>query len=632
MRALIRQTINMDRGGKILLVLLADTILIIVCAWLALFLRVGDPWAETFLPGLARLLMFWLVAGGLMSMLLEVPWISVRSFVADNIAKIALLCATLAGSGFVLNLMFDAAAPRSVPIIFGLLLLVGMVGLRIALVYTLERLNQTGAPGERVLIYGAGSAGLQLAKALERSEDARAFAFVDDNPNLQNMRLGSLKVHAPGDLKAVLRKHEISQIVLAIPSANRARKREILLELQQYNRKLLTLPHFVNFISGASLTEQLRKVTAEDLLGRLARQIDMPDIKSAYTGRNVMVTGAGGSIGSELCVQLALTGAARLVLFEISEVALYQIHRQIEASGFDGELVPVLGSVTDAAGLARILNAYQIETVLHAAAYKHVPLIEDNAVAGAANNALGTRTLAMACQDAGVRNVILVSTDKAVRPTNVMGASKRFAEMAMQDLQTRSDTTLFSMVRFGNVLDSSGSVIPLFRDQIAKGGPVTVTHPDVTRFFMTISEAAQLVLLAGTYATGGEVYVLDMGKSVKIIDLARNLIALSGLHEKAKGSEIGDIEIVFTGLRPGEKLYEELLLGDNLVGTPHPKIMCAREDHLTEFEMAAAVRRLEKAVEAGAPDAVRQVFLDVVDGFCQVPQNEGAETLKQTET
>lgn len=622
MRDRLRHLTDIDRKGKILLVLMADSALIVFAAWLALYLRLGDPWDELFLPSLARLLMFWLVAGGLLSVFLELPWIAVRSFSPQNIVKIALMGAGLGVSGFVLNLMFADPAPRSVPIIFGVLLLVGMVGLRLGLAWLFHHVEELSRPRERVLIYGAGAAGLQLARALAGSEDAVALAFVDDDPNRQNMRYGSLKVYSTAKIPALLRRHEISQIVLAIPSASRARKREILKGLQRYNRKLLTLPHFDNFIGGGSLANQLREVTAEDLLGRMTRQIDMPQINAAYLDRSVMVTGAGGSIGSELCAQIARAGVRRLVLFDLSEVALYQVHRALAEAAPNVELVPVLGSVTDGALLARVLERYKIETVLHAAAYKHVPLIEENAVAGAANNALGTRTLALACEGAGVGQMILVSTDKAVRPTNVMGASKRFAEMVLQDLQARSRGTRFAMVRFGNVLDSSGSVIPLFRDQIARGGPVTVTHPEVTRFFMTISEAAQLVLLAGTFAEGGEVFVLDMGEPVRILDLARNLISLSGRQERAPGSDAGDIEIVFTGLRPGEKLYEELLLGNNLVGTPHPKIMCAREAHLSEFETAAVIKRLERAVAAGDDAEVREVFLDAVDGFCQEPSGE----------
>jgi FlaA1/EpsC-like NDP-sugar epimerase len=617
MNQILRRLTDMDRSGKIMLVVVADAGLIVVAAWLALYLRMGDPWDELYIHGLCRLVMFWLIAGGLLSFMMELPWIAIRSIGPRSLVKILLLSTILSVFGFILNLTFEDPTPRSVPFIFGLLLLVLMAGLRMAVGWLFTQSEELSRPRDRVLIYGAGAAGQQLARALDRSDDTLAVAFVDDDPKKQNMRYGALKVHAPERIEALLRRHEVNKIVLAIPSLPRERRREVLRRLQGYNRKLLTLPHFENFIGSGSLSAQLRAVTAEDLLGRSTRKIDLPEIKAAYAGQVVMVTGAGGSIGSELCRQIVKAGARVLVLFDISEVALYQIHRELEGLQSAARLVPVLGSVADAAHVKQVILTHEVGIILHAAAYKHVPLIESNEVAGAANNALGTRTLALAAEAAGVRQFILVSTDKAVRPTNVMGASKRFSELVIQDLQMRSRGTTFAMVRFGNVLDSSGSVIPLFREQIARGGPVTVTHPEVTRFFMTIAEAVQLVLLAGTFAKGGDVFVLDMGEPVKIVDLARNLIALSGLQERQPGGTDGDIEIRFTGLRPGEKLYEELLLGSNLAGTPHPKIMCAHEAHLSEFETASAVKRLEQAVRAGNARAVREVFLEVVDGFCQ---------------
>ena len=361
----------------------------------------------------------------------------------------------------------------------------------------------------------------------------------------------------------------------------------------------------------------LNELSADALLGRDKVDLDLPEISESYEGRSVFVSGAGGSIGSELARQVVAARARKVVLYEHSEYALYTVERALRpvAELYGIRLVPVLASVTDANRVQAVLRDEEVDIVLHAAAYKHVPLIEGNEIAGVFNNVIGTQVMAVAARSAGVRRFMLVSTDKAVRPTNIMGATKRLAELVVQDMQTRSEHTVFSMVRFGNVLGSSGSVIPLFREQIKAGGPITLTHTDVTRFFMTIPEEARLVLLAGSYAEGGEVFVLDMGEPVRILDLARRMIGQSGLRLRDDENPDGDIEIRFTGLRPGEKLFEELLIDARNLPTPHPKIMRAQEIKLSELEMARLVRDLTAAIELNDKNAVREIVRASVDGY-----------------
>lgn len=375
-----------------------------------------------------------------------------------------------------------------------------------------------------------------------------------------------------------------------------------------------------NFADADRLTEcggGLAEISADALLERDKIELDLPEISDSYEGRCVFVSGAGGSIGSELARQVVAAGARKVVLYDHSEYALYTIERALRAIAevHGVRLVPVLASVTDEIRAHAVLREQEVDIVLHAAAYKHVPMIEDNEIAGARNNVIGTQTMAVAARAAGVRRFMLVSTDKAVRPTNIMGATKRLAELVIQDMQTRSESTVFSMVRFGNVLGSSGSVIPLFREQIRTGGPITLTHADVTRYFMTIPEAARLVLLAGSYAEGGEVFVLDMGDPIRILDLARRMVSLSGLRLRDEDHPEGDIEVRFTGLRPGEKLFEELLIDARTLPTPHPKIMRAEEIKLSELEMARLLRDLTTAIDQNDKAAVRQIVQASVDGY-----------------
>ncbi|UWQ21729.1 nucleoside-diphosphate sugar epimerase/dehydratase [Jannaschia sp. W003] len=468
-----------------------------------------------------------------------------------------------------------------------------------------------------VLIYGAGTTGRQLAHALQSNGTIDVVAFVDDNTSLQRHAVAGLPVYAPSHLAELVRRYEIGRVCLAMPSVSPPKQAQIARRLVAMGTEVQSVPSFSQLIGGEPLDQRLEPLDPMRFLPRDELDPALMNVADTYEGRTAMVTGAGGSIGSELCRQLLAARPRRLVMLDVSEFSLYTIHSELAtlADRVGVELVPLLGSVADEALMRRILREQGVELVLHAAAYKHVPLVEANVEAGIRNNVFGTRTMARAAVAEGVERFILVSTDKAVRPRGVMGASKRLAEMVVQDLAARAEGTVFAMVRFGNVLGSSGSVVPLFQDQIRRGGPVTVTHPQVCRYFMTIPEAARLVLTAGAMAQGGEVFVLDMGKPVTIAQLARQAIEAAGYAVRDRGNPDGDIEIVYTGLRPGEKLFEELSYDGNLADTAHPKIRCARETRLPELELAACLREIDRALEGGDAEAVRALLADRIEGF-----------------
>ncbi|MGM0906934.1 MAG: polysaccharide biosynthesis protein [Pseudomonadota bacterium] len=472
---------------------------------------------------------------------------------------------------------------------------------------------------DRVIIYGAGSAGRQLAQALANGDDFHPVMFVDDDAALQQTSVLGLKVVSPEDINHVIRELDIQRILLALPGTPRSRRRQILEVLESLPVKVQTVPGMADMVNGDLSIDQLQDVKVEDLLGR-DPVVPVPQLMEKHiTGQTVLVTGAGGSIGAELCRQILKQRPKTLVLYELSEFALYAIERELTQiclqHGIGAEIIPVIGTVQRRNRIETVLRAFTVDTVYHAAAYKHVPLVEYNMVEGVRNNVFGTWHTAEAAISAGVKQFVLISTDKAVRPTNVMGTTKRLSELVLQGLAKRQASTRFSMVRFGNVLGSSGSVVPLFKEQIEQGGPVTVTHPDITRFFMTIPEAAQLVIQAGTMGHSGSVFVLDMGDSVKIVDLARKMIRLSGLEEKTSKNPHGDIEIEFTGLRPGEKLYEELLIGDNVEASDHPRILRANEQALSWDEMERLLTLLDDACQRFAIDELRQLLLDAPTGY-----------------
>lgn len=607
---------SLSRRQKRLILLVLDTCLVPVALYLAYGLRFGM--VVPLEPTMAAwpLLLCLTFAAPVIALAFRLPWIKLAALDGSATVRLALAAASLGAIAMVVSYMLAIDGPRSVPIIFAALMFSGMLGARylaLALMSTPWR-DQQGVP---VAIYGAGVAGIQLASALRKSREVRPVVFVDDNPSLHGLIIAGLKVQPSEALRADIERHDIRRVLLAMPSQTEARQNAIAEQLRALNVEVQALPSYVDLISGKG--GELKTVEPDALLGRDKVDLDIPEIAKTYAGRVIMVTGAGGSIGSELCRQLLDCRPAGIVLFEQSEFALYEIDRELRprAAEMGIAITTRLGSVTNAPRVKAVLHDEGVDIVLHAAAYKHVPIVEDNEIEGARNNVVGTQTVAEAARAAGVERFILVSTDKAVRPTNIMGATKRMAELVIQDMQTRSEDTRFAMVRFGNVLGSSGSVLPLFQRQIATGGPVTVTHQDVTRFFMTIPEAARLVLLAGAYATGGDVFVLDMGQPMKIMDIARRMIELSGARVKEHGGPDG-IEIKVTGLRPGEKLYEELLIDDDsLIGTPHSKILRAQEERLSQIEVAAMLKDLRRAVEEGDPKLLRGLVERNVSGYHQ---------------
>ncbi len=482
---------------------------------------------------------------------------------------------------------------------------------------------------KRVVIYGAGRSGMQLLFALRAGRDYVPVAFFDDNPAIQEAELAGLRVHPPENLPEFLAAREVDEVLLAIPSAGRARKAEIINRLEGLHCKVRLVPSMSEMVSGNLTVDAIREVDIEDLLGRDAVAPDLSLLSRCVSGKVVLVSGAGGSIGSELCRQIVRLQPVRLVLMELSEFALYTIEQELlslcSRLKLQVEIVALLGSVIHQRRNERIMASFGVQTVYHAAAYKHVPLVEHNPVEGVRNNTVGTRRMAEAALAAGVETFVLISTDKAVRPTNVMGASKRLSELVLQGLARQGGATRFCMVRFGNVLGSSGSVVPLFRKQIAAGGPITLTHPEITRYFMTIPEAAQLVIQAGAMGLGGEVFVLDMGQPVRIIDMARRMVHLSGLTVIDEENPEGDIAIEIVGLRPGEKLYEELLIGENVEGTSHPLIMRAYEHELPWPWLEERLSGLDRACQAFDYEKVLEMLATLVKEY--TPARHGDDEL-----
>lgn len=489
--------------------------------------------------------------------------------------------------------------------------------------------------GIKIAIYGAGKAGMQLAKALQVTQEYRCLAFIDDDQQMQGSAIAGIKVVAPSEIQHLIDKQDIKEVLLALPSISKQRQKQILDTLEPFKVRVKVTPSIQSLVNGELRLQDIRDVEIEDLLGRDSVVPDVNLLATCIVNKSVMVTGAGGSIGSELCRQILQQRPRRLILLDMSEFSLYSIEQELQSlfstlqiekavqseqsakseNKFDCDIIPFLGSIEDHDKLRKIFTSYQVETVYHAAAYKHVPLVEHNPIEGIRNNVFGTAALAQAAIDAGVKQFVLISTDKAVRPTNVMGATKRLAELILQAHAKRQDGTRFCMVRFGNVLGSSGSVVPLFRKQILQGGPITLTHPDITRYFMTIPEAAQLVLQAGAMATGGDVFVLDMGEPVRIIDLAKRMVHLCGLEVKTANNPEGEIEIHHVGLRPGEKLFEELLIGDNVERTTHPLIMRAQEAQLTWDNLSAALEELDQACQHFNYEKIRELLQQLVSEY-----------------
>ena len=619
--------LGLPRLIKRVIVLLVDTSLCVLSVYLAFYLRIGE-WVPIFLESSWRPI--WVVAA---SIIVGIP-IFISFGLYREIFRYSgwFALSTLAKAMLTYGLIFFAVftligvpdVPRTIGIIQPLILLM-LVGCTRALAsYWLsnsyrKQLKLASIP--KVLIYGAGEAGRQLAAALSHSYEMQVAGFMDDDSSLHGSRLVGHRIYNPASLVDIVSALGISGILLAIPSASRFRRNQIIQLALQAKVSIQTLPSMSDLASGKVSTQDLRSLDIDDLLGResVVPNTDLLS-KNSYQ-KTVMITGAGGSIGSELCRQIIGQQPKVLILLDQSEFALYKIHQDLinrldKSESIDQiKIIPLLGSVTDANRISLIVREYRPHTIYHAAAYKHVPLVESNAIEGVRNNALGTYVIAKIASDLEVPNFVLISTDKAVRPTNLMGASKRLAEMILQALAQNSSKTKFSMVRFGNVLDSSGSVVPIFRQQIKDGGPVTVTDFRVTRYFMTIPEAAQLVIQAVSLADGGEVFLLDMGESIKIIDLARKMIELSGLDIKDEKNPDGDIEITEIGLRPGEKLYEELLLVGEPAVTRHPRIFKAHEEFLAWVVLDKKLLALQQIIETNDQQALVGLLQELVPGF-----------------
>lgn len=484
---------------------------------------------------------------------------------------------------------------------------------------------------KKVIIYGAGNAGIQLSNALKNSREFENLAFIDEAKTLNNKYLGSIRVYSPDKLGKLIKRWNIDEVLVAIPSASRNRLNSILNEVEQYSVRVRILPGVAEVAQGKVSVSELKEIDMNDLLGRSEVLPDNDLLRKDIEGRVVLVTGAGGSIGSELSRQVYNLEPVKLIILDSSEYSLYLIKNELESMNRDIELYSILADVTNKERLKIIFREFGVNTIYHAAAYKHVPLVEQNPFEGIRNNIFGTLSCAQMAVEENVDTFVLISTDKAVRPTNIMGASKRFAEMILQalSLSKENHNTRMLMVRFGNVLGSSGSAIPLFEQQISNGGPITVTHPEIVRYFMSISEASELVIQAGAMGKGGDVFVLDMGDPVKILDLAKRLIFLSGLEVRDESNPNGDIEIIFSGLRPGEKLYEELLIGENVSQTKHKQIWRAEEDTLSKEELFKSLELLQEASFKNDVIALKKILEEVVEGFTSEKEIVDAISVQQ---
>ncbi|MET4001070.1 nucleoside-diphosphate sugar epimerase/dehydratase [Marinobacterium sp. MBR-109] len=617
--------LHASRRSKQAVLIASDLVMLFMACWMALSLRLGEVWAPLqsywlpcllvpviSVPVMAKLGLYRAVIRYMSHTTL---WVSVKAVTLSVVIWTAVI------------MLLEVPVPRSVLFIYWFTAVPLVAGSRLyarwLIRYVLPGGKHRYQNAETVVLFGAGSAGNQLATALNNSSEMRAVAFVDDDAQKQGTEISGLRVYPLDELPDLIEKYGVESVLLSISNLTRSERRILVERIDAYPVAVKVVPGVTELASGELQISDIRDVDVVDLLGRDAVEPNRALLGACIRQQVVMVTGAGGSIGSELCRQIVQQGPIRLVLFELSEYVLYQIEKElseyIARHDLTVDLIPVLGSVQDADHLQQVMRHYAVGTVYHAAAYKHVPIVEYNMAAGLRNNVFGTLKTAKAAIAAGVRNFVLISTDKAVRPTNVMGASKRLAEMVLQALSERTrqqgQDIRFAMVRFGNVLGSSGSVIPLFRRQIEAGGPLTVTHPDITRYFMTIPEAAALVIQAGSMGSSGDVFVLDMGKPVKIADLAREMIHLAGLRVRDEANPEGDIEICYTGLRPGEKLYEELLIGGDVKGTEHPMIMRAAEEMLPWDELLPRLDRLEQLLGQWDHAAVRDLLLHTVSGY-----------------
>jgi FlaA1/EpsC-like NDP-sugar epimerase len=635
--------INLSRRNKKLVLLCVDSVLLVSVILLSFSIRLG----YFYFPESG--LIFWAIFGA--------PIIATPIFVRFGLYRVviryigfkALWSIVQAVSLYallwsVIGLLASVdGIPRSVILINWLLGIVIIAGSRMTARWVLlgTSISQNTTDITNVVIYGAGTSGRQLSTALRLSSEFKTVAFIDKDPELLGQSIHGINVVPSDNLEQLIKTKNVTQVLLAIPSLSRAQRNEIIHFLEPFQVLVRSLPGVSELAQGKVKVADLREVSVKDLLGRDSVAANKELLSLNITNKVVMVTGAGGSIGSEMCRQVLLLKPQVLILFERSELALYNIDQELSRTAMPStKILPMLGSVSNTNRLSQIMKRFDVHTIYHAAAYKHVPMVEYNNTEGVSNNVFGTLNCALAAIDYGVETFVLISTDKAVRPTNTMGATKRFAEMILQALTLKQNLakqnsergaeeeqygTRFSMVRFGNVLDSSGSVIPLFKEQIKQGGPVTVTDPEILRYFMSIPEAVELVIQAGAMSKGGDVFVLDMGKPVKILDLAKKMISLSGLMLKDELHQDGDIEIEYTGLRPGEKLYEELLIGENISKTDNPMIMRAEEEMLIWDDLKLIIDELEGAISRGDQAKLRQLLVKAVPGF--KPQSEITDIL-----
>ena len=609
----------LPRFAKRLIALLVDLSFCVFTVWLAYYLRLGEFIilnGNTLIPVFGSIFLalpIFIVSGLYRAIFRYSGWPALLA-VARAVSVYGLIYASI----FTAIGMPDV--PRTVGIIQPILLLLFAGSSRaLARVWLGNQYQAILRKAERpkILIYGAGQTGRQLAAALHNSHEMQVTGFIDDDDRLHGHLLNGLPIYDPNDLNSLVQIKKINSVLLAMPGIERNRRNQILTMMRDSHVSVRTLPNVTDLAQGRISASDVRELDIDDLLGREIVSPNYILLAKNISNKIVLVTGAGGSIGSELCRQIMQIGPSKLLLIEQSEFALYKIQQELENKHGKEKiiLVPLLASAQDTIRMNEIFSTWQPETVYHAAAYKHVPIVEHNPAEGIKNNVFGTLTTAKAALENGVKDFVLVSTDKAVRPTNIMGASKRLAEMVLQALSNYQTNTRFTMVRFGNVLGSSGSVVPKFRQQIRDGGPITLTHADITRYFMTIPEAAQLVLQAGAMAKGGDVFILDMGEPVKIYDLVLKMIGLSGLTLKDENYPDGDIEIQITGLRPGEKLFEELLIGDNPIATTHPRIMKANESFIPWSKLEEQLNGLEVALGVNDVNLIRIILKDLVIGY-----------------
>jgi len=617
---------SLSRTQKRNILIAVDSALIPAALFFAISLRLPTDGAWqlvlSYLPVLPYIL---IVAVGL-SIWLGVSSTTLNDYETGSIGRTAVFSILITAASVILTSAAEISMGLKTQILFGITFFVFSIIGRAVLLQVVLAIYRAGTNRCRVLIYGAGTTGMQLVSALRSHEIIEPVAFVDDSQTLQGLNVLRLPVYSPVRIAEIVADNKIDRVLLAMPSQTQPKQMQIARRLQKMGLEVQTLPSFSQLIGEEALVEKLTPINPRSFLGRDEVSSRQGEGVEAYAGRRVLISGAGGSIGSELSRQVIESHPEKLVLYELSEHALYQIHQEVTqlVEGSDIEVVPLLGSVTDARQVRRVFQDHDIEVILHAAAYKHVPLVESNPLAGLANNVLGTHTLVTEAATAGVQRFVLISSDKAVRPTKIMGASKRLAELVVQDVAKRiavANGLVFAAVRFGNVLGSSGSVVPLFQEQLQRGGPLTVTHPDVSRYFMTVQEAVHLVLRAGSMAKGGEVFVLDMGKPVKIEQLARQVIESAGYSVRDANNPEGDMEIEFTGLRPGEKMTEELTINGTLIGTGHKKIFFTVEEGLSEIEVASALRSLRHALAAGDEEEARAMVMRWVEGYRANPHD-----------